>query len=162
MKSKFLLVCALALAAVLLLQQAAPWHESGPGSTRQAAQAPTPASAPGPRGAHAGAFATSDAEPLAGPASHFGRLQALHGVQRAHWMPSGSPAHPQQGPMPNVAASGVGDGAGGSQGSSLPGHVARPANAASDAPDWRDSARELLSQIGVLCPASGCDSLEDD
>ncbi len=33
---------------------------------------------------------------------------------------------------------------------------------APDSQDWRDSALDLLSQIGVLCPASGCDSLEDD
>ena len=32
----------------------------------------------------------------------------------------------------------------------------------SESPGWRDSALDLLSQIGVLCPAAGCDSLEDD
>ncbi|WP_439442154.1 hypothetical protein [Roseateles sp. DB2] len=48
-----------------------------------------------------------------------------------------------------------------------------PATAAGDAPpglgsaatgtsDWRDGALDLLSQIGLLCPAAGCDSLEDD
>ena len=31
-----------------------------------------------------------------------------------------------------------------------------------DSTDWRDTALDLLSQIGVLCPAAGCDSLEDD
>lgn len=28
--------------------------------------------------------------------------------------------------------------------------------------DWRDGALDLLSQIGLFCPAAGCDSLEDD
>lgn len=31
-----------------------------------------------------------------------------------------------------------------------------------ESPSWRDNALDLLSQIGVLCPAAGCDSLEDD
>lgn len=42
-----------------------------------------------------------------------------------------------------------------------PGPVAS-ADTASAAPDWRDDALDLLSQIGLLCPAGGCDSLEDD
>lgn len=38
-----------------------------------------------------------------------------------------------------------------------------PATAdAGSAPDWRDDALDLLSQIGLLCPTAGCDSLEDD
>jgi len=36
------------------------------------------------------------------------------------------------------------------------------ADAGSSASDWRDDALDLLSQIGLLCPAAGCDSLEDD
>ncbi len=40
-----------------------------------------------------------------------------------------------------------------------------PAPATADtgsAHDWRDDALDLLSQIGLLCPPAGCDSLEDD
>lgn len=33
---------------------------------------------------------------------------------------------------------------------------------AASASDWRDNALDLLSQIGLLCPTAGCDSLEDD
>lgn len=33
---------------------------------------------------------------------------------------------------------------------------------ASTPTDWRDGALGLLSQIGLFCPANGCDSLEDD
>lgn len=51
--------------------------------------------------------------------------------------------------------------------SALPEQPAGPASrplvaADTESPNWRDSALDLLSQIGVLCPAAGCDSLEDD
>lgn len=43
-----------------------------------------------------------------------------------------------------------------------PGSAASSHPLPSDSTDWRDTALDLLSQIGVLCPAAGCDSLEDD
>ncbi len=68
-------------------------------------------------------------------------------------LPPGSPA--RLAPHAAVPASAVPD---------LPASAAsRPAAVAEpESPSWRDSALDLLSQIGVLCPAAGCDSLEDD
>lgn len=166
MKSKLLLASALALAVVLLLQPTTPGHEA---DARDASRSPgvaagmaAPASAPGRPSTDDAATVAAGAEAHAGSAARFGRPPALHGVQRAHWVSSEASHHPQQVSVPAGSASGVAAAAGSAHGSPLQGAVARPSLAASDTPDWRDSARELLSQIGVLCPAAGCDSLEDD
>lgn len=174
MKSKLLLASALALAVALLLPQTSAWQETGLRDVRQVAEntgekAAEEGADEGVQARAPGRSITPDAPPVAGiAASHagaahrLGRHQALHDVRRVHWTSSEAPVHPRQALMPAGPASGADAAAGSASGAGPLGAAARPALAAPDTPDWRDSARELLSQIGVLCPVAGCDSLEDD
>ena len=103
---------------------------------------------PGPAGEparHAGAGRLEDTPRPASPTAS----TAIHPQEPRSGPPAASAqqrlaaAHPATAGPPDDAAPGL-------------------AAAASSDADWRDSALALLSQIGVLCPAAGCDSLEDD
>ncbi len=115
-----------------------------------------------------------DSQGQAGPQRHAEAAGPLEGAPRPEFTPDRTaPRMPAEPPpaWPHDTATAPGRAWAampqGSAPSSLP--ASTPAErmpslpiVAPDGQDWRDSALDLLSQIGVLCPASGCDSLEDD
>lgn len=68
---------------------------------------------------------------------------------------AGAPAASDPAPAAALALAARPPGIAGESSSSLTDGPATPA-------DWRDSALDLLSEIGLFCPTTGCDSLEDD
>ncbi|MBB2487951.1 hypothetical protein H5407_22170 [Mitsuaria sp. WAJ17] len=72
------------------------------------------------------------------------------------------PASPAQAAGPQPTAPAASTGAASPDAPFLTAGTPVQAADAEGASDWRDSALDLLSQIGLLCPAAGCDSLEDD